>query len=70
MPACQRAEAERGWQGTQEEEGVVQKLGIPKENLLGEEGKGFKFALGSLDETRTSLSAGFVDWQGLPSKNL
>ncbi|MDY7019711.1 MAG: acyl-CoA dehydrogenase family protein [Chloroflexota bacterium] len=49
-----------GCRGHQDEEVLFQNCEIPKENLLGEEGKGFKVALGSLDETRTTLSAGFV----------
>ena len=49
-----------GCRGHQDEEVLLHNCEIPKENLLGEEGQGFRVALGSLDDTRTSLAAGFV----------
>jgi len=49
-----------GLRGHQDEEVLFENCRIPKENLIGEQGMGFKYALTSLDETRTTLSAGFI----------
>jgi len=49
-----------GLRGHQDEEVELQDCRIPKENLIGEEGKGLRYALGTLDKTRTSLTGGFI----------
>jgi alkylation response protein AidB-like acyl-CoA dehydrogenase len=49
-----------GCKGHQDEEVLLQNCEIPREQLLGEEGKGLRYALTSLDETRTTLAAGFL----------
>ena len=49
-----------GCKGHQDEEVLLQNCKIPKEQLMGEEGKGLRYALSSLDETRTTLAAGFL----------
>jgi len=49
-----------GMRGHQDEEVVLDNCRIPRENLIGEEGKGLRYALGSLDETRTTLSGGYI----------
>ena len=49
-----------GCRGHQDEEVLLKDCVLPKEQLLGEEGKGLKYALTSLDETRTTLAAGFL----------
>jgi butyryl-CoA dehydrogenase len=49
-----------GLRGHQDEEILFKDCRIPKENLLGEEGNGLHYALASLDETRTTLTAGFI----------
>lgn len=49
-----------GIRGHQDEEVLFENCRIPKENLIGEPGSGFKYALTSLDETRTTLSGGFI----------
>ena len=49
-----------GLRGHQDEELLFKDCRIPKENLIGEEGKGLHYGLASLDETRTTLGAGFI----------
>jgi acyl-CoA dehydrogenase len=49
-----------GLRGHQEEELEFKDCLIPAENLIGEEGKGLSYALQSLDQTRTTLNAGFI----------
>ncbi|MFA4910127.1 MAG: acyl-CoA dehydrogenase family protein [Desulfobacteria bacterium] len=49
-----------GCRGHQDEEVLFKDCVLPKEQLVGEEGKGLKYALSTLDETRTTLAAGFV----------
>lgn len=49
-----------GLRGHQDEELEFKDCRVPKESLLGEEGKGLSYALQSLDETRTTLTAGFI----------
>lgn len=49
-----------GLRGHQDEELLFKDCKIPEETLIGEEGKGFYYAMGTLDETRTTLTAGFV----------
>ncbi|MEW6034169.1 MAG: acyl-CoA dehydrogenase family protein [Chloroflexota bacterium] len=49
-----------GMRGHQDEEVVLEDCRIPKGNLIGEEGKGLRYALASLDETRTTLCGGYI----------
>ncbi|MDI6777005.1 MAG: acyl-CoA dehydrogenase family protein [Syntrophales bacterium] len=49
-----------GCRGHQDEEVLLKDCIIPKEQLVGEAGKGLKYALSTLDETRTTLCAGFL----------
>lgn len=49
-----------GMRGHQDEEVVLENCRLPKECLIGEEGKGLRHALATLDETRTTLACGFV----------
>jgi alkylation response protein AidB-like acyl-CoA dehydrogenase len=49
-----------GLKGHQDEELEFKDCLIPAENLIGEEGKGLSYALRSLDNTRTTLNAGFI----------
>jgi len=49
-----------GLKGHQDEEVLLKDCRIPKENLIGEEGKGLRIALEALNETRTSLCAGYI----------
>lgn len=49
-----------GMRGHQDEEIALENCRIPKENLIGEEGKGLRYALATLDETRTTLTCGFI----------
>ncbi len=49
-----------GLRGHQDEELEFKDCLIPRENLIGEEGKGLSYALRSLDNTRTTLNAGFI----------
>jgi alkylation response protein AidB-like acyl-CoA dehydrogenase len=49
-----------GLKGHQDEELEFKDCRIPLENLIGEEGKGLSYALRSLDQTRTSLNAGYI----------
>lgn len=49
-----------GMRGHQDEEVILENCRIPKESLLGEEGKGLKCGLSTLDKTRTTLAAGYV----------
>jgi acyl-CoA dehydrogenase len=49
-----------GMRGHQDEEVLIEHCHIPKENLIGEEGRGLRYALGSLDESRTTLCCGYI----------
>ena len=49
-----------GMRGHQDEEVLIENCRIPRENLIGEEGKGLRYGLGTLDETRTTLTGGFI----------
>jgi acyl-CoA dehydrogenase len=49
-----------GLHGHRDEELEFKDCWIPAENLIGEEGKGLSYALRSLDNTRTTLTAGFI----------
>jgi alkylation response protein AidB-like acyl-CoA dehydrogenase len=49
-----------GMRGHQDEEISLENCRLPRENLIGEEGKGLRYALGTLDETRTTLTCGFI----------
>lgn len=49
-----------GLRGHQDEEIAFRDCRIPKQGLLGIEGKGLHISLGTLTETRTTLCAGFV----------
>jgi len=49
-----------GLRGHQDEGVVLDNCRVPKGNLIGEEGKGLKIALSTLNESRTTLCAGFV----------
>ncbi|HIE17403.1 MAG TPA: acyl-CoA dehydrogenase [Dehalococcoidia bacterium] len=49
-----------GLRGHQDEEVELKDCRIPKENLIGEEGKGLKYALSTHDKTRTSVTGGFI----------
>jgi acyl-CoA dehydrogenase len=46
-----------GWRGTPHSELVFQDCAVPVENLLGEEGEGFKIMMRFLDEGRLSVAA-------------
>jgi alkylation response protein AidB-like acyl-CoA dehydrogenase len=49
-----------GLRGHREEELEFVDCRVPRENLIGLEGKGLSYALRSLDQTRTTLNAGFI----------
>lgn len=49
-----------GLGGHRDEEILLDNCRIPKENLVGEEGKGLRVALGALNECRTTLCSGFI----------
>ncbi len=49
-----------GLRGHQDEETEFEDCRIPKNKLLGIEGKGLRLSLGTLTETRTTLCAGFI----------
>ncbi len=49
-----------GLRGHQDEELEFKDCRIPKENLIGEEGKGLIYGFATLDETRTTLTSGFI----------
>jgi butyryl-CoA dehydrogenase len=49
-----------GLRGHQDEELLFKGCRIPKESLIGEEGEGLRYGLKTLDETRTTLNAGFI----------
>ena len=53
-----------GCRGHQDEEVLIENCVLPKEQLVGEEGRGLVYALSTLDETRTTLAAGFVGYFG------
>ena len=47
-----------GWNACPTGEVVFEDVRVPAENLLGEEGKGFAYCMGSLDNTRLSAASG------------
>lgn len=49
-----------GLRGHQDEELKFENCRIPEENRIGEEGKGLRYALGTLDVTRTTITAGYL----------
>jgi len=49
-----------GMRGHQDEEITIENCRIPRENLIGEEGKGLRYALGSLDDSRITLTSGYI----------
>lgn len=49
-----------GMRGHQDEEVAIDNCHIPKDHLIGEEGRGLRYALGALDDTRTTLTSGFI----------
>lgn len=49
-----------GWRSCPTGEIVLEDVRIPAENLLGQEGKGFSYCMGSLDNTRLTAAAGAV----------
>ena len=49
-----------GMRGHQDEEVALENCRIPKENIIGEEGRGLIYALGALDESRTTLTCGYI----------
>ncbi|MDY6834526.1 MAG: acyl-CoA dehydrogenase family protein [Chloroflexota bacterium] len=49
-----------GMRGHQDEEVIIENCRVPKENLIGEAGRGLKYALGALDDSRITLTCGFI----------
>jgi glutaryl-CoA dehydrogenase (non-decarboxylating) len=49
-----------GWHACPTGEIVFEEVRVPAENLLGEEGRGFAYCMGSLDNTRLTAAAGAV----------
>lgn len=49
-----------GWHACPTGEIFFEDVQIPEENLLGEEGRGFEYVMGSLDNTRITAAAGAV----------
>ena len=49
-----------GWNACPTSEVLFEDVKVPAENLLGDEGKGFKYCMGGLDNTRLSAAAGAV----------
>lgn len=49
-----------GLGGHTDDELLLDNCRVPKENLIGEEGRGLRVALGALNEARTSLAAGYL----------
>lgn len=49
-----------GMRGHQDEEVLLENCFVPETNRLGEEGKGIHYGLATLDDTRTTLCAGYV----------
>ena len=49
-----------GWHACPTSEIFFDNVKIPRDNLLGEEGEGFKYMMGSLDNTRLTAAAGAV----------
>jgi glutaryl-CoA dehydrogenase (non-decarboxylating) len=49
-----------GWHACPTGEIVLEDVRVPAENLLGEEGRGFSYCMGSLDNTRLTAAAGAV----------
>jgi glutaryl-CoA dehydrogenase (non-decarboxylating) len=49
-----------GWHACPTGEIVLEDVRVPAENLLGEEGRGFPYCMGSLDNTRLTAAAGAV----------
>jgi glutaryl-CoA dehydrogenase (non-decarboxylating) len=53
-------EGKMGWNACPTGEIFFDDAEVPKENLLGSEGEGFKYAMGGLDNTRLTATAGAV----------
>jgi glutaryl-CoA dehydrogenase (non-decarboxylating) len=49
-----------GWHACPTGEIVFEDVEVPPENLLGEEGRGFEYCMGSLDNTRVTAAAGAI----------
>lgn len=49
-----------GWHACPTGEIVLEDVSVPAEHLLGEEGRGFEYCMGSLDNTRLTAAAGAV----------
>jgi len=49
-----------GWRACPTGEVVLEDVRVPAENLLGEEGRGFSYCMGSLDNTRLTAAAGAI----------
>ncbi|MHC1569262.1 MAG: acyl-CoA dehydrogenase family protein [Candidatus Syntropharchaeia archaeon] len=49
-----------GLKGHHDEEVLLKNCEILEENLIGEEGKGLRYGLGTLDKTRITLASGFI----------
>jgi len=58
--SAHRIEDKMGLRGSATAELVFQDVRVPKENILGEIGKGFIIAMQTLDESRLSLAAGCI----------
>lgn len=58
--AANRIHDKMGLRGSSTAELVFQDVRVPKENILGEIGKGFIIAMQTLDESRLSLAAGCI----------
>ena len=58
--SANRIEDKMGLRGSATAELVFQEVRVPKENVLGEIGKGFVIAMQTLDESRLSLAAGCI----------
>jgi acyl-CoA dehydrogenase family protein 9 len=55
-----REEAKLGLKGSSTTDLMLENVPVPKENLLGEPGRGFKYAMEILNDGRVSLAAGAV----------
>jgi alkylation response protein AidB-like acyl-CoA dehydrogenase len=58
--SANRIQDKMGLRGSATAELVFQEVRVPKENVLGEIGKGFVIAMQTLDESRLSLAAGCI----------
>ena len=58
--SANRIQDKMGLRGSATAELVFQEVRVPKENILGEIGKGFVIAMQTLDESRLSLAAGCI----------